>query len=231
MYRRNSFLRRYFTQLPIGLLLVLLLFAGALILFGYVSHEVLAENEKQFDEAVFSYLSAHIINPGLTRFMKLVTWFASARFLQISYGVLLVSYLVAKKFKRTAEIAAIGLGGFLVNYFMKLFFHRLRPLHPLIAPLKNFSFPSGHATSGFIFYGLLSYLLWKTKIPKPLKFAAISLLVLFSLLIGFSRIYLRLHYTSDVIAGFCIGFAWLLLTIYLFEYLTKKAIPPHRDGK
>lgn len=209
-------------QLPIGLLLVLGLFAGALFLFTYTAHEVFAENEENVDDAVFQFIANHLTNPALTSFMKAVTYFASARFLQIVYGLILVFYIVRKHFKRAAEIAAIGIGGFLVNYFMKLLFHRLRPLHPLIAPLQNFSFPSGHATSGFIFYGLLSYLLWKTKLAASFKYVVIVLLILFSLLIGFSRIYLRLHYPSDVLAGFCCGFAWLLITVYLFDHLEKK---------
>lgn len=222
MRRPKSFLQRYITQLPIGLLLVLGLFAGALLVFTYTAHEVFAENEKNFDDAVFNFIASRITSPALTSFMKAVTYFASARFLQIAYGVVLLFYVVRKHFKRAVEIAAIGFGGFLLNYFMKLLFHRLRPAHPLIAPLQNFSFPSGHATSGFIFYGLLSYLLWKTRLTASLKYLLIALLVLFSLLIGFSRIYLRLHYPSDVLAGFCCGFAWLLITVYLFERLEKK---------
>lgn len=221
--RPKSFLQRYFSQLPIGLLLVISLFAGALFLFAYIAHEVFAENEKNFDNAVFQFVSWHITSPKLTPFMKGVTYFASASFLQIAYGGVLLFYVARKNFKRAAEIFAIGFGGFLLNYCMKLFFHRLRPSHPLIAPLQNFSFPSGHATSGFIFYGLLAYLFWKTKISTPARYAVISFLILFSLLIGFSRIYLRLHYPSDVLAGFCTGFAWLLISIYLFELLKKKA--------
>jgi undecaprenyl-diphosphatase len=222
MRRPRSFLQRYITQLPIGLLLVLGLFAGALFVFTYTAHEVFAENEENFDDTVFHFVASHLTTAALTSFMKAVTYFASARFLQIAYGIVLLFYIVRKHFKRAAEIAAIGFGGFLLNYFMKLLFHRLRPPHPLIAPLQNFSFPSGHATSGFIFYGLLSYLLWKTKLAASFKYVVIVLLILFSLLIGFSRIYLRLHYPSDVVAGFCCGFAWLLVTVYLFEHLKQK---------
>jgi undecaprenyl-diphosphatase len=55
------------------------------------------------------------------------------------------------------------------------------------------------------------------QLPGYVKYSSRSILILFSLLIGFSRIYLRVHYASDVIAGFCCGFAWLCLTIYLME--------------
>lgn len=204
------------------MLVLLALFAGALFFFAFVVHEVLWEKEEAVDQAIFDFLSVHVIRNSLTGFMKTVTYFASATFLQIAYGCLFVLYLVFKNVKRGFEIAAVGIGGFLVNYFMKLSFHRIRPPHPLIEPLHNFSFPSGHATSAFIFYGLLAYLVWKTGLPKSVKLLSATILLLFSFLIGFSRVYLRLHYPSDVAAGFCTGFAWLLLTIYLMETLKKK---------
>lgn len=222
MKSSKSFVKSYLRKLPFGLLLLWALFAGALFLFVFVVHEVLWEKEEAVDNAIFTYLSTHVINKGLTGFMKTITYFASATFLQIAYSCLFVLYLVRKNSKRAFEIAAIGIGGFLVNYLMKLSFHRTRPPHPLIDPLQNFSFPSGHATSGFIFYGFLAYLVWKTSLPRPLKYILATLLVLFSLLVGFSRVYLRVHYPSDVLAGFCIGFAWLLLTLFLFERLKKK---------
>lgn len=223
MKSSKTFNKKYFQKLPVGLIILLALFAGALFLFAFIMHEVLWEKEEAVDNAVFQFLSVNVINDRLTGFMKAVTYFASATFLQIAYAALVLLYLIRKNWKRAVEIAAIGIGGFVVNYFMKLSFHRIRPPHPLIERLQNFSFPSGHATSAFIFYGLLTYLVWKTKIPKPYKYIVGAILILFSILIGFSRVYLRVHYPSDVVAGFCIGFAWLLLTLYLFERLKKKS--------
>ncbi len=222
MQSTRTFNNKYFKKIPLRLLVLLVLFAGTLFLFVFITHEVLGEKEEAFDKSIFSFLSTNVINNRLTGFMKVVTYFASAMFLQIAYGVLIILYLVLKNWKRAVEIAVIGIGGFAVNYCMKLSFHRLRPPHPLIEPLQNFSFPSGHATAAFIFYGLLSYLLWKTNISRLYKCIAASLLISFSLLIGFSRVYLRVHYPSDVLAGFCIGFAWLILIVWLFEGLKKK---------
>ncbi|MEP6595411.1 MAG: phosphatase PAP2 family protein [Ginsengibacter sp.] len=214
--------KRILKQLPVGLIILLALFSGALFLFIFIIDEVLREKEELLDNNVFNFLSAHVISPHLTSFMKGVTYFASANFLQVAYVVLILFHLFIKKYKTAIEVAVLGLSGFLVNYFMKLSFHRLRPPHPLIAPLDNFSFPSGHATSGFIFYGLLTYLVWKTNISRLLKYITGTIFILFSLLIGFSRIYLRVHYPSDVAAGFCVGFAWLILTIWLFERFERK---------
>ena len=223
MQSSKSFIKSYLKKLPIGFIVLLGLFAGAMLLFVMLVHEVFWEKEEDVDEYVFDFLSSYI-SPGLTNFMKGVTYFASGRFLQISYAILFLFYLlINKNIKRAFEIAAIGIGGFVINYFMKLSFQRIRPPHPLIDPLKNFSFPSGHATSGFIFYGLLVYLIWKTDIPNIYKYIISALLLLFAVLIGFSRVYLRVHYTSDVVGGFCIGLAWLLLTTYVFERLKKKS--------
>lgn len=223
MRSSNTFNKKYFKKLPAGLIVLLILFSSTLFLFVFIMHEVFKEKEEAADNAIFNFLSANVINNSLTGSMKAVTYFASATFLKIAYGAIVLLYLLAKNWKRAIEIASIGLGGFLVNYFMKISFHRIRPPHPLIDPLNNFSFPSGHATSAFIFYGLLTYLIWKTRIRKIFKYLAGCVLILFSILIGFSRIYLRVHYPSDVAAGFCIGFAWLILTVWLFEGLKKKA--------
>ncbi len=222
MQSTKTFNKKYFKKLPLRLILLLSLFAATIFLFVYIIHEVLWEKEEAVDNLIFNFLSAKVISNQLTGFMKGVTYFASAAFLQIAYGVLIVFYLLLKNWKRAVEIAVIGVGGFAVNYFMKLSFHRLRPPNPLIEPLQNFSFPSGHATSAFIFYGLLTYLIWKKNIPSFYKYLLGSTLILFSLLIGFSRVYLRVHYTSDVLAGICIGFAWLFFTVWLFEKLKKK---------
>ena len=223
MQSTKTFNKKYFKKLPLGITVLLILFAAAIFFFVFIVHEVLWEKEEVADNLMFAFLSTNVISDNLTGFMKGVTYFASATFLQIAYGALMLIYLLFKNWKRALEIAAIGIGGFVVNYLMKLSFHRLRPPNPLIDKLENFSFPSGHATSAFIFYGLLTYLVWKTRIPKLYKFIIGTMLILFSLLIGFSRIYLRVHYLSDVLAGICIGFAWLILTVWLFEKLKKKS--------
>ena len=223
MKSTTPFVKRYLKKLSGRVILLLILIAGAVFLFGLITHEVLWEKEEELDLHVFNLLSLHIISPRLTAFMKALTYCASSRFLQVAYVLLVLSYLAAKDWKRAIEISVVGLGGFLVNYFMKLSFERTRPANPLVEPLQNFSYPSGHATSGFIFYGLLVYLVWKSGIANIYKYIIAVVLILFSILIGFSRVYLRLHYASDVVAGFCIGFIWLLLCVWLMEYLKKKS--------
>lgn len=223
MQSSKPFLKKYLENLSLSVVLLLALFAGAVFLFGVIAHEVIREGDEGADHLIFNFLAAEVMHPQLTPVMATITFFADGHFLKACYGILVAAYLFRKDYKRALEIGIIGIGGFLVNYFMKLSFQRPRPPQPLIEPLQNFSFPSGHATSGLIFYGLLVYLVWKSNLRKPWKYVTGALLVLLALLIGFSRIYLRMHYPSDVLAGFCIGFCWLFFSIWLLNRLKKKS--------
>jgi len=218
----SKFIQKYAIKLPIGLI-PLGLFMFAIYIFSDITYNIIWKEEVKTDLAVFNFLSAYIINPPLTEFMKRFTYLASAPFLQVGYIALILLYLFKKNYRRVIEIFAIAASGTLLNLAMKLSFHRLRPPDPLVEPLKSFSYPSGHANSAFIFYGLLIFLIWKSNFPHPYKTVCCTLLLLLAIAIGFSRIYLRVHYFSDVIAGFAIGFAWLLLLIWIMEKLKKRA--------
>jgi len=218
----TKFIQKYAKKLPLGLI-PLGLFMFAIYVFSDITYNIIWKEEVKTDLAVFKFLSEHIINPPLTEFMKRFTYLASAPFLQVGYLGLIVLFLFRKNYRRVLEIFAIGISGMLLNLAMKVSFHRLRPPDPLVEPLKSFSYPSGHANSAFIFYGLLIFLIWKSNFPHPYKTICCSLLLILAIAIGFSRIYLRVHYFSDVISGFAIGFAWLLLLIWIMEKLKKKA--------
>jgi membrane-associated phospholipid phosphatase len=224
------FIRKYLSKLPVRLLVFIVIFCGALYLFAYLVEEVLWEKEEELDESVFHFFDSQLVSDELTRIMETVSYFASSAFLQMAYAVLVIIYLFQKNYRRVLEVAFIGLGGFAINFVMKSTFRRVRPSDPLIEPLHNFSFPSGHATSAFIFYGLVAFLAWKSKLPDAAKAVVVTLLLFFSILIGVSRVYLRVHFPSDVIAGFCIGLAWLVLTLYIFE-TSKTRIGPKANRK
>ena len=99
----------------------------------------------------------------------------------------------------------------MLNYILKLIFSRTRPIDINIITETGYSFPSGHAMISLAIYGFLAYLLWKS--DYKYKKIGVSLLVLLIVLIGISRIYLGVHYTSDVIAGFIVSLGYLLLFI------------------
>jgi len=102
---------------------------------------------------------------------------------------------------------------------LKQLFQRKRPLSPLLKAAKGLSFPSGHAIMAVTFYGLLIYILQHSITIDWLKWFATILVFALIISIGFSRIYLRVHYASDVAAGFIIGLLWLLISLAVLKWL------------
>jgi undecaprenyl-diphosphatase len=111
----------------------------------------------------------------------------------------------------------VGLGSAGILRLFKEIFKRHRPIDPLIRNVTGFSFPSGHSFSSFTFFGLLIYILWKTGIKRVWKILLTIVLFLFGAIIAFSRVYLRVHYPSDVVAGFCLSIIWLMLSLWILH--------------
>ena len=147
-----------------------------------------------------------------------LSFLASPYLLGPAYLIIIIWYAAIKKNSRLAMyIVSAALAGFLTTFLLKWLFQRPRPSTPIVTPSADYSFPSGHSSAAFIFYGLIIYLLSRTAILRKFKYPAYACIALLSLLIGFSRVYLRVHYASDVLAGFCIGAAWLSLSISMIH--------------
>ncbi len=129
--------------------------------------------------------------------------------------------------RRQAVVLAIAImGAAVLSYALKLGFHRVRP-EPYfgLAVPGSFSFPSGHSLVAMCFYGVLAHLV-NSRIPHGLIRAAIwAFAAVMVLLIGFSRVYLGVHYASDVIAGYAAGVVWVL-TIVLVERPMRQSRSP-----
>ncbi|MFC5530261.1 phosphatase PAP2 family protein [Cohnella yongneupensis] len=113
-------------------------------------------------------------------------------------------------------LGIIGLSG-LLNVLLKQIFHRARPDISRIIEASGFSFPSGHSMSAFTLYGITIYFVWKHLRYAWLRLTVIILGSFLILMIGASRIYLGVHYPSDVIGGYLISGAWLSISIGLYE--------------
>jgi undecaprenyl-diphosphatase len=211
------------------LIIVLVLFICALVGFVFVAYRIFNLQNDHFDFVVFDTL-AGIVSEPLTRFMQFITFLGNHQFL-VPANLVLIAYFLFVKRRRwySIKVPVIALGGVLLMYILKQIFNRSRPLVPLLEPVQGLSFPSGHALMSMSFYGLLIFIVWENITNQFWKWTLSSLLLLLILCIGFSRIYLRLHYFSDVIAGFAAGIIWLSLSIWVvrrFERFSRKEIDP-----
>ena len=215
--------------LSIEMIIVLVLFLGALFLFVNMIRRVFVLENNRFDDKVFTYLQTHVSDEN-NQVMLFFTFLGKHEFLIPANLVLIAYFLFVKKHRwYSIKVPAIALSSLALMFGLKHLFDRNRPLIPLLEEARGLSFPSGHALMSVTFYGLLIYIVFKGFKNKPLKWTLITLLLLLILIIGFSRIYLRVHYASDVIAGFCVGLLWLVICVWVLnrlEQFSKKEVNP-----
>jgi undecaprenyl-diphosphatase len=181
------------------------------------------ENENQLDQSAFQKL-ASFTNPVTTRWMLAITFFGSSYFLIPAYLILIAYFLFFKKSRKLSlDVAAVGVVSTLILFSLKAIFHRHRPLDPLVQKVNGFSFPSGHSFSSFTFFGLLIYIIWNNKMNAALRWVLTIFFFLFATAIAFSRVYLHVHYASDVIAGFCLCIVWLGTSLWILKKFDKKS--------
>lgn len=221
MFRRlSSRVKKFWAGvalLSVQMSVVLVLFIIAFVGFVYITRKIFIQNKTSFDENVFHYLQNHV-SPRNNEVMLFFTYLGTHEFLIPANLILIAYFLFIKNHKwYSIKVPAIALSSLALMFLLKNIFDRPRPLIPLLEEAKGLSFPSGHALMSVTFYGLLIYIIWKTVPQKGPRITLASLLLLLILIIGFSRIYLRVHYASDVLAGFCVGFLWLVFTVWLLN--------------
>lgn len=165
-------------------------------------------------------------SPLATKVFATITFFGSSAFLFPAYSVLILYYLIRKSWNLALDVAAIGITSTALLHLLKNIFQRHRPLDPLIRNVTGFSFPSGHSFSSFTFFGMITYLIWQTQLKKSWKILTTIVLFLLATSIAFSRVYLRVHYPSDVIAGFCLSMIWLMISTWVLHKFDKKVSNP-----
>lgn len=203
MHERFS---RYPKQLLVLLTVTFAVFFTAVILFVAIADEVRDGDTLPYDEAVLLAINSRA-TPLLDAFFRSVTDFGSI-------GVAVIAVAAAALFMKTrhtyrALFMAVTVGGAtLLNIVLKLIFERPRPeLWQQLIVEHSFSFPSGHAMASSALAFSLIVLFWRTK----QRYVVVALALVYVLVIGVSRLYLGVHYPTDVLAGWLISGAWVAL--------------------
>lgn len=192
--------------------LKIVLFSLCIILFVYLTKLLLLNEIKLFDDMVFN-LVANLRCEPLTIIFKFFSFLCSFYFVII---LTIIIMLFSKDRKVTFYIVLNVLFCFFLNQTLKFFFARSRPTEINLIVENGYSFPSGHSMLSLAYYGFFVYLILNSNIKRKNKILAIISLALLIFFIGLSRIYLGVHYASDVLAGFAISAAYLILYIQFF---------------
>ncbi len=188
----------------------------ALICFFVIEFFVVHFASLKIDEIFYFIFHDNIESNFMTNFYKVFTYIGSF------YGLIVISLilLIALKNKRLGILTIVNLivvGVF--NFVIKIIVRRPRPYGINIITESGFSFPSGHAMMSIAFFGLLIYFAYKFIKNKGMKIFFVILFIVIIFMLGVSRIYLGVHYFSDVLAGFLMGYVILSFDIFLFNRL------------
>ena len=220
-----------------SLLRSVLVIAVLLITFSLIAEEVMEGEPLAFDRTVLlafrqpSNPSVPIGPPWLHEAARDVTALGSTIVLGIVLFAVVGYMFIARKRAEAWLMLGAVLGGVALNNILKFSFARPRP--DLVAPAARVftpSFPSGHATMSAIAYLTLGALLAHTHASRPMRIYFMSLAALLTVLVGLSRVYLGVHYPTDVLAGWCIGTAWAMACWLLMTWLQRegRVDPPER---
>lgn len=189
----------------------------SIIGFGLIAFGVRANRVLRFDEKVINVVQGWEA-PFLTNVMKFFTWIGSVRPVLIIFIVVLcILFFVLKNRPEFILFGTVMVGTPALNFILKQIFQRARPELNRLIEIGGYSFPSGHAMHAFALYGILTFLLWRHIEKKSRRIILIVVSTVVILLIGISRIYLGVHYPSDIIGGYLAGALWLAVSIWLFQ--------------
>lgn len=183
-----------------------------LILFSIICYGVLSYDSLVIDTKVYSFIINNIMNDGLTPILKAITELGGVAFTVLA-GVLIFMFCKKNRWFITIDLVGVTL----VNQVIKHIIRRPRPNVLRLVEESGYSFPSGHSMVSMAFYGIIIYLVYKNVSNKYLKWILIILLSLLILSIGFSRIYVGVHYFTDVVGGFLLGLAYLIIYINIYN--------------
>ena len=184
-----------------------------------ILENVFVKESLQMDKTVYEYVVLNLRNQPLTVIMRAITNFGEPYFL-IAITLLSIICIKDKKIGLWIALNLIISAG--LNILLKNLIQRPRPEGYRLIQENGYSFPSGHSMVSMAFYGLIVYLIWKkVKNPKE-RYILCTICAILPILIGFSRIYLGVHYASDVLAGLLLSLSYIIIfTTIIKPYVEK----------
>lgn len=214
--------KRWYQFISLSLALGLAAAIVTLIFFGWLADEALEGETREFDE--FTRAAVHqLASPMLTTFMRGLSFIGSTIALSIGTTCAVVMFAM-RRWGREAKLFAITMiGASLLNITLKLAFKRPRPVPFFnLSPPESYSFPSGHSLTSAVFFGALAAILSARIKSQRVRVTLWIVATTMFLLIGFSRIYIGVHHTTDVIAGFAAALIWILVVRFVEMQLSRR---------
>jgi len=209
-------------ELSLRLLITFILCIGFGVAFGYISAAISNDTIVGFDTAVIGFVQG-LETPWLTSIMNLFTWIGSGYVVApIALMGFIVLYFVLRYRQQAFLLISVVAGSVLLNKLLKNYFKRERPEIHRIMDANGFSFPSGHSMMAFALYAIIAYIAWrnvKTTVSRVLLVVFTAFMII---MIGTSRIYLGVHYPSDIVGGFVASALWLTIAISVYAYFQNK---------
>ena len=214
-------LKQHDEQLPYAITAVISLL---IVIFGIKLFVELTENLKtDFLSAFDANITQYFISqrtPFLTEYFLFVTNVGDVWGYLIVFVICsLLFYVLFRGWKYVAQLTFILVLALSSNLILKEIINRERPTLEHLVTVETLSYPSGHAMTAIAFYGFLIYLIAIFNIRKVLKFSIILVLIILILSIGISRIYLGVHFPSDILGGFIAGFIWVIFCVLILNLL------------
>ncbi|HKR02402.1 MAG TPA: phosphatase PAP2 family protein [Pyrinomonadaceae bacterium] len=201
---------------------------GALFFFAWLAEEMLEGETKAFDELVRAFVNSHA-SPLLTTIMRLVTELGSVLWLTVLGVCVVGAFILARWWRDVARFLITMAGAITLNITLKLSFARARPETFFETPVPaSYSFPSGHALLSLCFYGAVAVIIVSRLQSRAALFLIWTFAALLVALIGYSRIYLGVHYPTDVLASYAVGLAWVSIVFFADHlHLRRRATTNH----
>ena len=185
----------------------------SLIIFIFLGILVLTKNDIYIDSIVYNFISKYI-SQNLTNNLKILTHLSST-IIVVLITLLVLLFYKNKKYGIFMAIDLILITIF--QYILKFSFLRVRPSSINLIEETGYSFPSGHSLTAFVFYGFIIYLIYKSNINKKSKKIYIVLCSIIIFVVGISRIYLGVHFFTDVVGAFCFALSFLIIYTHIIK--------------